>query len=149
MARWKRTSEEVKAKVIELKIWNIELSSYDIAGQLKGTEYEVSADTVQDILKELPQLTANSEKWRKQIERLDTIISWIEEITSKTVNTLRQKDELSVKDVKDLNDIAKNNWERKRLLEWNSTANVSILWEILDSIWAKRPNLTNDRDWAN
>jgi hypothetical protein len=33
--RGKRTPEETKAKVTELKIQNIELSSYDIAKQLE------------------------------------------------------------------------------------------------------------------
>lgn len=126
MARGKRTSEETKAKVIELKMLNLELSSYDIAEQLKNTEYEVSADTIQDIIKDLPQVTANSLNWTKQIERLDSIIWGIEDITSKLVTKLRNEENISVKDVKDLNDIAKANWERKRLLEWNSTDNNKI-----------------------
>jgi hypothetical protein len=62
MARGKKTPEETKAKVIELKLLNLELSSYDIAKELEGTEYEVSADTIQDIIKELPQVTAQSKK---------------------------------------------------------------------------------------
>jgi hypothetical protein len=33
--RGKRTPEETKAKVIELKLLNVELSSYDIAKQLE------------------------------------------------------------------------------------------------------------------
>jgi DNA-binding CsgD family transcriptional regulator len=60
--RGKKTPEETKAKVIEIKLLNIGLSSYDIAKQLEGTEWEVSADTIQDIIKEFPQLTAQSEK---------------------------------------------------------------------------------------
>lgn len=131
MARWKRTSDEVKAKVVELKMTNLELSSHDIEKQLKWTEWEVSNDTVCDILKSLPQL-ATTEKWKAQIQRLDTIISWIEEITSNLVTNIRLKEDITVKDVKDLNDIAKNNWERKRLLEWDSTSNESITlkWEV-------------------
>jgi hypothetical protein len=35
MARGKRTPEETKAKVIELKMNNLELSSHDIEKQLK------------------------------------------------------------------------------------------------------------------
>lgn len=129
--RWKRTSEEVKAKVTELKISNPELSSHDIEKQLQWTEWEVSNDTVCDIIKNLPQL-ATTEKGKKQIERLDTIISWIEEITAKLVNTLREKDEVTVNDVKALNEVGKTTFERKRLIEGDSTSNESITlkWEV-------------------
>lgn len=131
MARWKRTSDEVKAKVTELKISNPELSSHDIEKQLQWTEWEVSNDTVCDIIKNLPQL-ATTEKGKKQIERLDTIISWIEEITAKLVNTLREKDEVTVNDVKALNEVGKTTFERKRLIEGDSTSNESITlkWEV-------------------
>lgn len=131
MARWKRTPEETKAKVVELKMWNLDLSSYDIAETLKWTEYVVSADTIQDIINDLPQVTA-TEKWKKQLERLDAIISGIEDITHGTIQRVKDSQDLSIKDVKDLNDIAKTNWERKRLLEGNSTENnkVTIEWSI-------------------
>lgn len=132
MARGKRTPEETKAKVVELKILNLELSSYDIARELEWTEYEVSADTIQDILKELPQLTAQSIEWTEQIKRLDSIIWGIEAITDKLVKKLQQQEEITVSDVKQLNDVAKTNWERKRLLQWDSTANdkITIEWQV-------------------
>lgn len=132
MARGKKTPEETKAKVIEIKLLNLELSSYDIAKQLEWTEYEVSADTIQDIIKELPQVTANSISGAKQIERLDSIIWGIEAITSKLVTKLQLQEEISVNDVKQLNEISKTNWERKRLLQWDSTANdkITIEWQV-------------------
>lgn len=126
MAQGKRTSEETRAKVVELKMWNPELSSRDIAKELEGTEYEVSNDTVCDIINSLPQL-ATSIEWTEQIKRLDTIIWGIEAITSKLVTKLQLQEEISVNDVKQLNDISKTNWERKRLLEWKTTANVNII----------------------
>jgi hypothetical protein len=129
--RGKRTPEETKAKVVELKMWNLDLSSYDIAESLKWTDYPVSADTVQDIINELPQVTS-TEKWKKQLERLDAIISGIEDITHDTIQRVKGSQELTIKDVKDLNDIAKSNWDRKRLLEGNSTENnkVTIEWTV-------------------
>lgn len=133
MARWKRTPEETKAKVVELKISNPELSSHDIEKQLAWTEWEVSNETVCDIINQLAQL-GTTEKWLKQIERLDSIISWIEEITAKVVTNIRQKEEHTIADVKMLNDIAKNNFERKQLLTGKATANVNVIWDVLSEI---------------
>ena len=120
MAQGKRTTEETKAKVTELKIQNTELSSHDIEKLLKGTEWEVSNDTVCDIINKLPQL-ATTERWAKQIERLDSIVSWIECITNELVISLRQKKEHTVGDVKTLNDIGKTNWERSQILKGKHT----------------------------
>lgn len=141
--RGKRTPEETKAKVTELKIQNIELSSYDIAKQLEWTEWEVSADTIQDIIKDLPQLTAQSEKWAKILNTMDEIISEIADITRLAINPIRTKVNdwtLSVSDLKQLNDIAKNNFDRKQILtgkptditkhEWLSTLSTEELLKI-------------------
>lgn len=123
MARGKRTPEETKAKVIELKLWNPELSSHDIETQLKWTEYEVSNDTVCDIIKDLPQL-ATTTKWEKILATMDEIIDWIVDITRLTINPIRDKViswELTMSDLKQLNDIAKNNFDRKQILTWKPT----------------------------
>lgn len=141
--RGKRTPEETKAKVTELKIQNIELSSYDIAKQLEWTEWEVSADTIQDIIKDLPQLTAQSEKWAKILNTMDEIISEIADITRLAINPIRDKViewTLTVGDLKALNDIAKNNFDRKQILtgkptditkhEWLSTLSTEELLKI-------------------
>lgn len=123
--RGKKTPEETKAKVIELKLWNPELSSHDIESQLNGTEWEISNDTVCDIINKLPQL-ATTEPWKAQIDRLDTIISGIEEITAKVVKKLSEQEDHTVNDVKALNDIAKNNFDRKQILTWKPTENTGI-----------------------
>lgn len=123
MARGKRTPEETKAKVIELKLWNPELSSHDIETQLKWTEWEVSNDTVCDIIKDLPQL-ATTTKWEKILATMDEIIDWIVDITRLAINPIRDKViswELTMSDLKALNDIAKNNFDRKQLLTWKPT----------------------------
>lgn len=124
--RGKKTPEETKAKVIELKLWNPELSSHDIESQLNGTEWEISNDTVCDIINKLPQL-ATTEPWKAQIDRLDTIISGIEEITAKVVKKLSEQEDHTVNDVKALNDIAKNNFDRKQILTWKPTENNSLI----------------------
>ena len=132
MARGKRTPEETKAKVVELKLWNPELSSHDIEDLLRGTEWEVSNGTVCDIINSLPQLATKSIEWTEQIKRLDSIIWGIEAITDKLVKKLQAQEEITVSDVKQLNDVAKTNWERKRLLQWDSTANdkITIEWQV-------------------
>ena len=144
--RGKKTREETKAKVTEIKIQNIELSSYDISKILEWTEYEVSADTIQDILKELPQITAQSEKWTKILSTMDEIISEIADITRLAINPIRDKViewTLTVGDLKQLNDIAKNNFDRKQILtgkptditkhEWLSTLSTEELLRISNS----------------
>ncbi len=131
MARGKRTPEETKAKVVELKMNNLELSSHDIEKQLKWTEWEVSSETVCDIINQLAQI-GTTERWQKQIERLDTIISGIEEITAKVVTSIKAKEEHTIMDVKALNDIAKNNFDRKQLLTGKSTDNSTLTIKIID-----------------
>ena len=127
MARWKRTPEETKAKVVELKIWNPELSSLDIEALLKGTDFETSHDTILRITDELRKL-ASSERWKKQLERLDNIIWGIEEITDNLVARLQKNHKISVSDAKHLNEIAKTNWERRRLLKWEWTEIIELKW---------------------
>ena len=136
MAQGKRTSEETRAKVIELKLSNPELSSHDIETQLKWTEWEVSNDTVCDIIKDLPQL-ATTTKWEKILATMDEIIDWIVDITRLAINPIRDKViswELTMSDLKALNDIAKNNFDRKQILTGKATVNVNILWDVLSEI---------------
>ena len=78
------------------------------------------------MLDDLRQL-ATTEQGRIQIQRLDSIISGIEALTAKAVTTLQLKEELSVNDVKQLNDIAKNNFDRKQILTGKPTENNSIM----------------------
>lgn len=128
MARGKRTPEETKAKVVELKMQNPELSSHDIEKELTWTEWEVSNDTVCDILKWLPQL-ATTPKWEKILETMDEIIDWIARITKKAIKPIEDtlnEWKLTVSDLKALNDIAKNNFDRRQLLTGKSTENNTL-----------------------
>mgnify|MGYP003457961323 FL=1 len=142
--RGKKTPEETKAKVIELKIWNPELSSHDIEDILRWTEWEVSNDTVCDIINKLPQL-ATTTKWEKILSTMDEIISEIADITRLAINPIRYKVNewtLSVGDLKSLNDIAKNNFDRRQILtgkptditkhEWLSTLSNEELLKLLN-----------------
>lgn len=142
--RGKKTPEETKAKVIELKIWNPELSSHDIEDILRWTEWEVSNDTVCDIINKLPQL-ATTTKWEKILSTMDEIISEIADITRLAINPIRYKVNewtLSVGDLKALNDIAKNNFDRRQILtgkptditkhEWLSTLSNEELLKLLN-----------------
>lgn len=142
--RGKKTPEETKAKVIELKIWNPELSSHDIEDILRWTEWEVSNDTVCDIINKLPQL-ATTTKWEKILSTMDEIISEIADITRLAINPIRDKVNewtLSVGDLKSLNDIAKNNFDRRQILtgkptditkhEWLSTLSNEELLKLLN-----------------
>ena len=126
MTRGRKTSEETRAKVVDIKMKNLDLSSHQIEDMLKWTEWEVSNDTICDIINNLPQLATNTLEWTKQIQRLDSIIWGIERITKKLVAKLENEEKITVNDVKQLNDIAKTNWERKRLLEGESTGNNKI-----------------------
>ena len=144
MAQGKRTSEETRAKVIELKMLNPELSSRDIAKELEGTEYEVSNDTVCDIINSLPQLATNT-KWEKILDTMDEIIDWIASITSISIKTIQGKIQewtLTVSDLKQLNDIAKNNFDRKQILTGKPTDITKHDWlttlsteELLKVLW--------------
>lgn len=131
MARGKRTPEETKAYIQWLVVTNPELSTHDIEKIITWTEYECSHDTISRIIEELRQL-ATTERWKKQLSRLEAIVDDIEEVTTKVLWKIKEKEDLTIRDVKDLTDISKTNWERMRLLQWNSTANdkITIEWQV-------------------
>ena len=122
MAQWKETRLEDKKNVIEAKLLDPELSLRDIE-----KETWIGKDTVWRILWELPELATTSDKWEIMINILDEIISDIAEITHKQLKGYKTKDELSIYDVKQLNEIAKTNFERKQLLTGKLTGNEIII----------------------
>lgn len=129
MAQGKRTPEETKAKIVEMYLLNPNLSTHDIEEELEWTEHECSHDTVWRILEELRRL-ASTEKGKKILSTMDDIIDWIASITSLSVKTIQYKLNewtLSVSDLKALNDIAKNNFDRKQILTWKPTENNSLI----------------------
>jgi hypothetical protein len=76
----------------------------------------------------LPQLTTT--KGEKILATMDEIIDWIASITSQSVKSIQDKLnewKLTVSDLKYLNDIAKNNFDRKQILTWKPTENNSLI----------------------
>ncbi len=131
MARWKRTSIELKANILADKINNPELSTRDLAEQ-----HWVWKSTIADIIDEIPEeIRTSSGKWEKILNTMDEIISEIADITRLAINPIRSKVNewtLSVSDLKALNDIAKNNFDRKQLLTGKSTENSDITIKIVE-----------------
>ena len=133
--RGKRTPDETKAYIQEIALKDTELSTHDIEDLLKWTEYECSHDTISRIIEELRQL-ATTERWRKQLDRLTWIVDDIEETTAKVLKTIKDSENLTIRDIKDLTDISKTNWERLRMLEWKPTERIAI--EDLSSLSPKQ-----------
>ena len=119
MAQGKRTREEDIQMVRELKIQDPQMSSRDIS-----KETWINHVTVCEIINEIPELLTTSNKWEKILATMDEIIDWIASITSISIKTIQGKIQewtLSVSDLKQLNDIAKNNFDRKQILTWKPT----------------------------
>lgn len=129
----KKIDTNIKANIVADKISNPDLSTRDLAEQ-----HWVWKSTVADIIDEIPEeLRTSSGKGEKILATMDEIIDWIASITSLSVKTIQGKIEewtLSVSDLKALNDIAKNNFDRKQILTWKATVNVNFVWDVLSEI---------------
>ena len=91
-----------------------ELSIRDIA-----KETWVGKTKVAETIKEIPKST---DKYGQMHDKLDSIINDVVDITQLSLIWFKNKaKELSTKEVKDLSDIAKTNFERKQLLKWDPT----------------------------
>ena len=116
MAQGKRTPVETKAKVIEKKLWDINMSSRDIASELKEDGLEVSNDTVCDIInKDLPQYLRDnpeiSEKYHKRIK-----CEWLKDIDTLWIDKEILNEYLS-------------------FIGWYKYAKEYIEWFMLQSLW--------------
>lgn len=132
MAQGKQTREEDIQMVRELKIQDPQLSSRDISKQTW-----INHVTVCEIINEIPELLTTSNKWDSIIDTMDTIISEIADMTRLSMKPIRDKLiewTLGINDLKALNDIAKNNFDRKQILTGKATVNVNILWDVLQEI---------------
>lgn len=120
MAQGKKIDTDTKANIVADKISNPDLSTRDLAEQ-----HWVWKSTVADIIDEIPEeLRTSSGKGEKILATMDEIIDWIASITSESVKTIQGKIKewtLTVSDLKQLNDIAKNNFDRKQILTWKPT----------------------------
>lgn len=126
MAQGKRIDTEVKANIIADKVNNPDLSTRDLAEQ-----HWVWKSTVADIIDEIPEeLRTSSGKWDLIIDTMDEIISEIADMTRLSMKPIRDKLNewtLGINDLKALNDIAKNNFDRKQILTWKPTENNSLI----------------------
>lgn len=132
MAQGKQTREEDIQMVRELKIQDPQLSSRDISKQTW-----INHVTVCEIINEIPELLTTSNKWDSIIDTMDTIISEIADMTRLSMKPIRDKLiewTLGINDLKALNDIAKNNFDRKQILTWKATVNVNFVWDVLSEI---------------
>ena len=140
MARWKRTRDEDIEAVKIAKITDPQKSLRDIE-----RETWVNYVTVSDIIDEIPEDLTRSNKWEKILATMDEIISEIAQITRLAINPIRDKVNdwtLSVGDLKSLNDIAKNNFDRRQILtgkptditkhEWLSTLSTDELLKLVN-----------------
>lgn len=119
MAQGKKTRDEVIDAVRIAKITDPQKSLRDISNET-GVNYV----TVWEIIEDIPELLTTSNKWEKILDTMDEIIDWIASITSISIKTIQGKIQewtLSVSDLKQLNDIAKNNFDRKQILTWKPT----------------------------
>ena len=136
--RGKKTRDEDIEAVKIAKIKDPQKSLRDIQN-----ETWVNYVTVSEIIDEIPEDLTGSNKWDKILNTMDEIISEIADITRLAINPIRTKVNdwtLSVSDLKQLNDIAKNNFDRKQILtgkptditkhEWLSTLSTEELLKI-------------------
>lgn len=136
--RGKKTRDEDIEAVKIAKIKDPQKSLRDIQN-----ETWVNYVTVSEIIDEIPEDLTGSNKWDKILDTMDEIISEIADITRLAINPIRTKVNdwtLSVSDLKQLNDIAKNNFDRKQILtgkttditkhEWLSTLSTEELFKI-------------------
>jgi hypothetical protein len=85
--------------------------------------------TVWEIIENIPELLTYSNKGEKIIETMDEIISEIADMTRLSMKPIRDKLNdwtLGINDLKALNDIAKNNFDRKQLLTGKPTWTLEI-----------------------
>ena len=132
MARGKKTRDEDIDATIESKILDPQKSLRDIQKET-GVNYE----TARNILNDIPEVMTSCDKWERIIETMDWIISDIAEITRLSITTIKTKVNdwtLSINDLKGLNEIAKNNFDRKQILTGKATVNVNVLSDVLKEI---------------
>jgi len=126
MAQGKKTRDEDIEKVIEAKLLDPQKSLRDIENET-GVNYKVAWD----IINSIPELVTSSNNGEKLIETMSWIIDDIAEITRLSITEYIPKEwseKLSVYDLKQLNEIAKNNFDRKQILTGKPTANVKFTW---------------------
>ena len=122
--RWREITQEEKAKIITAKFENPDLSVRDISDSTW-----ISKTTVANTINEAPEIIESLDRTDEaveQIARLDRIIWGIEDITSKLIVRIADKEDITINEVKQLNEIAKTNFDRRQLLTGKPTENKAI-----------------------
>ncbi len=131
MAKGKQTKLSDKKKVIKAKLEDPESSLRDIE---KKTW--IPKSTVDTTLKEIPNIVGTSlDKWAKIMEAIDEIIENSTEIARRHLSVLRDKKDISTRDVKTVTEIQESYFKKKQLLEGKPT---DILQEYLAPEQAKK-----------
>lgn len=127
MARGKKTRDEDIEKVITAKLLDPQKSLRDIQ-----EETGINHATCWDILETIPELLTSSSNGDKLIETMSWIIDDIAEITRFSIiayKTKAREETLGINDLKGLNEIAKNNFDRKQILTGKNTVIIGWEWE--------------------
>ena len=125
--RGKKTSSEKIVEVITAKINNPDASLRDIT-KITG----VNPQTVSDIQKnEMGEVLTSSDKKRSL---LDVNLEIIENATRKVADAMKSMNPEDIREAKVMQDIVETAFKQNRLLEWESTENVNVLWDVLKEI---------------
>ena len=118
MARWKRTSAEIKAKVIEEKINNPDLSSRDIENELN-----IPKSTISDILaNDLPEVRTSSER----IANLIDMNNKLQSLADERIKQLLASWEETIR-ISELVQVRESTFKQNQLLTGKPTDNNTIV----------------------
>ena len=115
----KRTPTDKKDAVVTKKLQNPNISLREIEAET-GVHFK----TAWDIINRIPEEVTKSNKEPDMIDKLDDIINMVVDITKTSMKKFQQKNDnewLNTREVKDLSSIAKDNFDRKQILQWKPT----------------------------
>ena len=102
-----------KKKIIKAKLTNPDATLRWIEAQTG-----IPMKSVQRVIKSIPNFDKN---WH-MVDCIDEILNDIMNITKKNIKKYDLKEEeLQTRELRDLSAIAKENWERKRIIQWEPT----------------------------
>jgi hypothetical protein len=126
--RGKKTSAEIKAMVIALKVKNPSMSSRDIATEISRELWDVSNDTVCDILNEdLPQVATESQAIANLLDTNNELQSLADLAIKKKILAWEESIRIS-----ELVSLRESTFRQSQLIQGKSTDNseVKIKWEV-------------------
>jgi len=119
MARWKKTSVDIKAKVIEDKINNPNKSSRDIANEMN---WVISHDSVCDIINnDLPQVATESNATAELVDRNNKLQSMADALIQEMIEQKHQSVTLA-----QLTSVRESTFRQNQLIQGKNTENIGI-----------------------